>query len=96
MEIKLTKQMADEIMKAEGIVRGWDLKLMVDFIIKEAGMDGWEKVKKKLEKIGYPLKEDTIKRVRFSPLGLRVLIILSTVECLKLSLIHISEPTRPY
>lgn len=83
MEIKLTKQMADEIMKAEGIVRGWDLKLMVDFIIKEAGMDGWEKVKKKLEKIGYPLKEDTIKRVRFSPLGLRVLIILSTVECLK-------------
>ena len=82
MEIKLTKQMADEIMKAEGIVRGWDLKLMVDFILKENGKEGWEKVKKVLERVGYPCSDKTFSQIKFSPLGLRILIILATIEAL--------------
>lgn len=82
MEIKITKELADEIMKEGGVIRGWDLKTMIDFLLKESGKEGLEKVKEVLKNLGYPFSEISLSQIKFSPLGLRVLIILAATEAL--------------
>ena len=76
----LTPEIAKRIINTKGKVRGWDLKWIVEFIVKEKGKKGLEKVKKRMEELGCPLPEEYLKRVEFSPLGLRILIILSAKE----------------
>ncbi|MCD6550098.1 hypothetical protein J7K24_00965 [bacterium] len=76
----LTPEITKRIISTEAMVRGWDLKWLVEFIVKEKGQKGLEEVRKRMEELGYPLPEKYLKKVEFSPLGLRILIIAVAKE----------------
>jgi hypothetical protein len=68
----ITKEEFDEIMKVKGEVRGVTLQGYRDYILKEEGKEGLEKIKKVVVGFGYPKK---IRTMDFYPIGYQVLAI---------------------
>lgn len=82
MGFKLTKELAGQIVETKVKFRSRDLKLMADFIVKEAGEEGYEKVKEVMERVGYPLVPEKIHKIHYSNMGIRVLLCLAAKEAL--------------
>lgn len=77
---ELTKQLAKKLMEHPDEIRGIDFKTDEDFILKEKGKQGLEKVEQRMAELGYPIKYKKISPVSFYPLGLRVLSLLVIKE----------------
>lgn len=53
--VKITKEEADRLMKIEDKTRGALIETIEEYIVQKKGIEGLEKVKEKLEEIGYPM-----------------------------------------
>ncbi len=76
----LNKETIDKLMEIKGEGRGVVLKTDEEYVLKEKGKEGLEKVEKRLEELGHPIKYDQIKTMDFYPVGLRVLSLLVIKE----------------
>ena len=68
----ITKEEFNKMMKVKGEVRGVTLRGYRDYILKEEGEEGLEKIKKVMVEFGYP-KE--VRTMDFYPIGYQVLAI---------------------
>lgn len=75
MEKIISKEELSEFEKIEGELRGVVLATYGKFILKEEGDNGLDKLEKKMEKIGYPIKLKEIKVTDFYPLRLQAIIL---------------------
>ena len=73
----LTKEIASKLMNMKGEARGIAIKQDGEYILKEKGREGLEKVEKEMEKAGYPFKYSKISNMKFYPAGLRALSLLA-------------------
>jgi hypothetical protein len=80
MEIKLTKEKAQELMKIPGEVRGVGIKSDWEVILREKGKEGLKKLEEKMAELGYPLKYEEIKEMNFYPLGYDAISVLAIKE----------------
>ena len=76
----ITKEIADELMKIKGEVRGLSLKADREFIFEKYGEDGLKKLENKLKKIGVDVKYNKIRTMDFYPIGLKAIILLAIKE----------------
>lgn len=77
MEEIILKKELEEIGQLEGKVRGVAIKHNVEFILKEEGEEGLEKLKKEMSKIGYPLEYEKIKPLNFYPISLEAALLIT-------------------
>lgn len=77
---KSLKEIADELMKIEGNVRGTILFSNLQFILKRQGKEGLKKVEEKLKELGYPFEFQKIKQLDWYPEALSHLILLICQE----------------
>ena len=68
MEQIISKEEFDEIMKIKGEVRGISIKNIADFVRREKGEEGLNKLEDTMAKLGYPIKYKKIKTLKFYPL----------------------------
>ena len=80
MEEILTKEIANKLMEIKGECRGFAVKQDGEYILKLKGKEGLDKVEKKLEKVGFPIKYSKIESMKFYPAGLRALSLLAIKE----------------
>jgi len=80
MNNTITKETIDNLMKIKGEVRGVVLKTDEEYILKEKGKQGIEKVEQKLKELGHPIKYEEIRTMDFYPVGLRALSLLAIKE----------------
>lgn len=82
MNQELTKELAKKLMAVEGETRGFNLRHDGEYILKERGKEGLEKVEKELERLGYPIKYRELQDMAFYPAGLRALSLLAIQKAL--------------
>lgn len=70
------KEIAKDLMKIKGEVRGIVFKTDFEFVLKEKGREGFEKLRKKLEEIDSPINYEKINPMGFYPIGLRAISLL--------------------
>ena len=80
VENTITKQLADELIKLEGEVRGVSIKADGEIILEKKGEEGLKKLETKLSEIGHPVEFKKIKTMSFYPLGLKAIILLAMQE----------------
>jgi hypothetical protein len=85
IEEKLTKELAEKLMKIEGECRGATIKTDWDFVFHEKGQKELETIEAKMAEVGYPLKYNEIKTMDFYPIGLDVISMLAIKEILNFS-----------
>jgi len=81
----ISKKTIDQLMQAKGEVRGVVLKTDEEYIIKEKGEEGVEKLERRLKELGHPIKYNEIKIMSFYPVGLRALSLLTIKEVFNFS-----------
>lgn len=81
---KLTKELADELMKIKGETRGFNLEHDTRWILKNWGEEGLKKVERKLKRVGYPIEYKKLKIMDFYPAGLRAISLLAIKEVFNL------------
>lgn len=72
----ITKEQIQDLMSLEGETRGISIKGDLEYIISEKGQEGLEKIEKKMEELGHPIKYNKIKEMGFYPIGLEALTFL--------------------
>lgn len=77
MEQIISKQEIDELMKLKGEVKGMGMKTHAEFILKEEGKEGLEKLEETMENLGHPIKFKEIRGTTFYPLGLEALVLVA-------------------
>ncbi|GAI37757.1 unnamed protein product, partial [marine sediment metagenome] len=77
MEQIISKQEIDELMKLKGEVKGMGMKTHAEFILKEEGKQGLEKLEETMEKLGHPIKFREIRGTTFYPLGLEAIVLVA-------------------
>ncbi len=85
MNNTINKETVNDLMKIKGEVRGVVLKTDEEYILKEKGKEGLEKVEQKLKELGHPIKYEEIRTMDFYPVGLRVLSLLAVREVFNFS-----------
>jgi len=73
----INKEITQGLMEIKGEARGTHFKNDADFVIKEKGKEGLEKVEKELERLGYPIEYEKINQFAFYPAGLRAISLLA-------------------
>jgi len=76
LSVPLTQQTAQNIMSLEGETRGVTLKTDAEFVLKEKGREGLEKVEARLVEFGFPVKYKEIETMKYYPIGFRFLSLL--------------------
>jgi len=77
MEEILNEKIVKELLGKEGKARGENIKLDGDFILKEKGPEGLDKVEKELVRLGCPLKYREVNTSEFYPVGLEAISMLA-------------------
>lgn len=77
MPEEINEEVVEELMKIKGEARGVHLKNDGDFVLKEKGKEGIEKLEKELEKLGCPIKYGEINQFDFYPAGMRIISLLA-------------------
>lgn len=67
MENIISKEELNELIKIEGETRGHSIKNTGDFILKEEGREGLDKLENAMAKLGYPIKYEEIKETNYYP-----------------------------
>ena len=70
MEEIISKEEFDKILKVKGKIRGVAIKGEMEFILKEKGKKGLEKLEDAMAEIGYSIKYKEVKTISFYPLSL--------------------------
>jgi hypothetical protein len=65
----ISKEEVDKIMKINGEIRGIALLGVNEFIIKEEGKEGLNRLVEEMVKLGLPGKEEEIKAMKWYPIG---------------------------
>ena len=76
MEGIISKEEIDELLSLKGEVRGMGIKTHADFVLKEEGKEGLEKLEKAMEGIGRPIKFKKIKSTSHLPLGVEAIVLV--------------------
>ena len=69
----ITKEIADELMKIKGEVRGIAPKSHVQFVVEEKGKEVLKKIEEKMKELGHPLEYKNMKSMSFYPIGLEAI-----------------------
>jgi hypothetical protein len=69
----LMKEEADKLMEIKGEVKGVTFQTDAEFVKKNWGQPGIEKLKNELDRLGYPIDYETVKALEWYPMGLRIL-----------------------
>jgi len=77
---KTLKEIADELMKIKGNVRGEVMRVDASFIREKEGEEGISVVEKKMEELGYPFAFKDIKPLSWYPEAQSVLVIIVAKE----------------
>jgi len=77
MEQIISKKEFEEIMKLKGDCRGFGMKTYVNFVLKEEGKEGLEKLENTLNEVGLPMNFKKIKATNFYPMGVWVIFLLA-------------------
>lgn len=73
----INKNTAKKLIKMTGEVRGIALKSHGEFILKEKGRQGLEKLEKEMAGLGCPIKHDELRSMAFYPIGLEAVTLLA-------------------
>ncbi len=76
MEEKITKEIAQEIMKTKGEIRGMPMKGYANFILYKEGKEGLKKVEEKMASLGCSVKYSEVKTMKLYPIGLEKVALL--------------------
>ncbi len=76
MEKIISGREFDELLNLKGEVRGMGVKTHADFVFKEEGKEGLEKLEKAMEDLGRPIKFKEIRSTSFIPLGVEAIVLL--------------------
>ncbi len=76
MEQIISKEEFAKLKRMKGEVRGVALKGEADFVLKEEGREGLERLEEVITNLGYPIRYKEIKATRFYPLWLEALTLL--------------------
>jgi len=76
VENTLTKQLADELMRMKGEVRGIAPKAHVQFVVEEKGEDVFKKVENKMAELGHPVDYKSLRPMSFYPIGIEAITLL--------------------
>ena len=63
----ISKEELNEWLKIEGEIRGHSIKNTGEFILKEEGKEGLEKLESTMAELGYPIKYSKIKETNYYP-----------------------------
>lgn len=85
MEEKITSQKAEQIMDINEEARGVTIKAKMEYILDKKGREGLEKIEKRLEELGFPLKYEEVNPMKFYPVGYESLVLLLSREVFGLS-----------
>ena len=85
MEEELTKELAENLMKIKGEVRGIVFRTDAQYVLKTKGKEGLKKVEEELERIGYPIDYEKINTMAFYPIGQRAISLLAIQKVFALS-----------
>ena len=77
MEEILNKEIAEKLIETKGEVRGLALKSHAEFILREKGEEGLNKLENTMVELGCPIKYRNLKLMKFYPIGLEVIILLA-------------------
>ena len=66
----ISKKELEKLMKIKGEIRGVALRGEIDFVLKEEGKEGLEKLKNAMKKLGHPIEYEKVKPMDFYPLSL--------------------------
>lgn len=77
MEPVISKEIAGKLLAIPGEVRGVALLNHQDFVIKEVGKEGLQKLAKALSELGYPMVYGDIHPFKFYPLGMEMIELLT-------------------
>lgn len=69
----ITKEIAKDLMKIRGEVRGATLKADGEYVLQAKGEEGLRRLEKEMVRLGYPLEYKRVKAVTFYPIGLRAI-----------------------
>jgi predicted hydrocarbon binding protein len=73
----LNKEIAQKAMEIKGEARGVSFKGELEYILKEKGKEGLEKVEEAMAEAGAPIKYKEISDMRFYPIGMEVVTMLA-------------------
>jgi len=76
----ITKQLADELMKIKGEVRGIAPKAHVQFAVEEKGESVFEKVENKMAELGHSVDYKSLRPMSFYPVGIEAVTLLVIKE----------------
>ncbi|MCP6717938.1 MAG: hypothetical protein KJI70_00110 [Patescibacteria group bacterium] len=76
MQEIITKQLADELMRIKGEVRGIAPKAHVQFVVEEKGESIFEKVEDKMAELGHPVNYKSLRPMNFYPIGIEAITLL--------------------
>ncbi|MBD3207938.1 MAG: hypothetical protein GF370_00605 [Candidatus Nealsonbacteria bacterium] len=77
---QLSKEEIKQIMEKEGETRGVAIKSHADFVIKEEGEEGLKKIEERMQELGQPTDFKKISKMKFYPIGLEVIALLTIKE----------------
>ncbi len=77
MEQIISKEEVDELMKLKGEVRGLTFKTEAEFILKEEGEEGLNKLEDAVAKLGYPIKYKEMRTMDFYPIVIEAVSIIA-------------------
>lgn len=77
---KLTKEIADELMKMKGEARGITMKTDWEVVRQDYGDEGLKKVEARMAELGYPVKYSELKTMDFYPIGLDAISVFAIRE----------------
>ncbi len=80
MEIKDLEKTAEELLSAEGKVKGEVFLNHAQYIKRKEGKKGLEKVEKRMAELGAPIKLEEIKSLQWKNVGIDDLLVLVCVE----------------
>ena len=69
----ISKEELEELLKIEGKVRGGGMKSYAEYILREEGKDGLEKLEDAMAKLGYPIKYKKIRELNFFPVKIEAI-----------------------
>ncbi len=71
MEEIITRELAKKLMEIKGETRGVSFQADGEFILKEKGEEGLNRLEEKMAEVGCPIKYKEVKPMDFFPLGFR-------------------------
>lgn len=73
----ISQDIAGKLKDVKGEVRGMSIKSHGDFILKEKGKEGLEKLEQMMAELGFPMKHEKIQSWEFYPIGMEVVELLA-------------------